>query len=62
MQAVAIPWAAKAAPPSQAAIPFDAPAESGDKDQGRDRETKKSENDAGQGKEGFVWHNSKGID
>jgi hypothetical protein len=49
-------------PPSQAAIPFDAPAESRDKDQGRDPETEKSENDAGQGKEGFVWHNSKGID
>jgi hypothetical protein len=48
--------------PSQAAIAFDAPAKSGDKDQGRDRETEKRENDAGQGKEGFVWHNSKGID
>ena len=46
---------------SQAAIPFDAPAESGDKDQDRDRETEKSENDAGQAKEGFVWDKSKGI-
>ena len=41
---------------------FDAPAESRDKNEDRDRETEKSENDAGQGKEGFVWHNSKGID
>ena len=53
---------ARSLPPSQAAIPFDAPAESRDKDEDRDRETEKSENDAGQGKEGFVWHNSKGID
>ncbi len=53
---------ARSLPPSQAAIPFDAPADSRDKDEDRDRETEKSESDAGQGKEGFVWHNSKGID
>jgi len=53
---------ARALPPSQAAIPFDAPAESGDKDQGRDRETEKREKVACQAKEGFVWHTSKGID
>jgi hypothetical protein len=46
---------------SQAALPFDAPAESRDKDEDRDRETEKSEHDAGQGKEGFVWDKSKAI-
>jgi Type IV secretion-system coupling protein DNA-binding domain len=47
---------------SQAALPFDAPAGSGDKDRGTDRETEKRENVACQAKEGFVWHTSKGID
>jgi hypothetical protein len=52
---------ARSLPPPQAAIAFDAPAESRDKDEARDRETEKSENDAGQAIDGFVWDKSKAI-
>jgi hypothetical protein len=52
---------ARSLPASQAGLPFNAPAGSRDKDEDRDRETKKGENDAGQAKEGFVWDKSKAI-
>ena len=48
-------------PASQAALPFNAPDGSRNKDDNRDRKTEKSGNDAGEAKEGFVWDKSKAI-